>query len=404
MKILYFHQHFTTPEIGGGTRSYEFARKLIKRGHTVTMVCGKSFDLNLPRAFGKGIFRGIINGIDVIQIDLPYSNKDGIGKRAFTFVKFSIKSIQIALKEPYDLLFATSTPLTAGVPGIWMKVFGGERRKFVFEVRDLWPELPKALGLRNPILLWGMKLLEKISYQKADACVSLSPGISEGIRRIVPEKLIEMIPNGCDLDLFRPGNREDLQIEGVSFNDTVAVFTGAHGIANGLDAVLDAALELKKRERSDIKIVFIGSGKLKTDLKTRAKAQGLKNCLFLDPVSKIELTKILGSVDVGLMILKNVPAFYYGTSPNKFFDYISAGIPVLNNYPGWISDLILGAKCGMVVEPDNPLSFADALIYFADHPIEGKVMGMNGRKLAENEFSRDILSGKFVDFLESVVN
>lgn len=154
MKILYFHQHFTTPTQAGGTRSYELAQRLIAKGHSVCMVCGETAKLSLPETNVKGIHQGMIDGIRVIQIALPYSNKDGIDKRAWTFLKFAWRGISIALKEDYDLLFATSTPLTAGIPGIVMKLF--RKKKFVFEVRDLWPELPKALGMRNPFWLWGM--------------------------------------------------------------------------------------------------------------------------------------------------------------------------------------------------------------------------------------------------------
>ncbi len=402
MKILYFHQHFTTPSIGGGTRSYEFARKLIERGHRVTMVCGETAKLDLLPTNVKGLYRGDVDGIDVIQINLPYSNSDGIAKRALIFVKFAWKGIQVAMNEDYDLLFATSTPLTAGLPGIWMKWFARRKRKFVFEVRDLWPELPKALGMKNPFLLWGMGVLEKLSYRKADGCIGLSPGICEGIKRIVPDKPVEMIPNGCDLEIFRPGKREDLQLEGVSPTDTVAVFTGAHGIANGLEAVLDMASVLKQRGRDDIKIVFIGDGRVKPELVKRAREEGLTNCLFFNPVPKTVLNKIVSSADIGLMVLKNVPAFYYGTSPNKFFDYIASGIPVVNNYPGWLSDMIIENHCGVVVPPDNATAFADALIYLADHPEERKTMGANSRLLAEKQFSRDQLSNKFVDFLEEI--
>ncbi|MFA5618623.1 MAG: hypothetical protein WDK95_17575, partial [Syntrophorhabdaceae bacterium] len=99
MKILYFHQHFTTPSIGGGTRSYEFARKLIERGHQVTMVCGGAARLDLPPTDVKGIYRGDVDEIDVIQINLPYSNSDGIVKRTLIFLKYAWKGIQIALKE-----------------------------------------------------------------------------------------------------------------------------------------------------------------------------------------------------------------------------------------------------------------------------------------------------------------
>lgn len=402
MKILYFHQHFTTPTIGGGTRSYEFAKRLIDRGHKVTMVCGETAKLDLPATGVKGVYRGEIDGIDVIQINLPYSNSDGIAKRAMIFVKFAWKGIQVAMKEEYDLLFATSTPLTAGIPGIWMKWFARRKRKFVFEVRDLWPELPKALGMKNPFLLSGMGLLERLSYKKADACIGLSPGIREGIKRIVPGKRVEMIPNGCDLDIFKTGNREDLKLEGVLPTDTVAVFTGAHGIANGLDAVLDMASVLKRRGRDDIKIAFIGDGRVKPDLVKRARDEKLDNCLFFDPVPKTVLNKIISSVDIGLMVLKNVPAFYYGTSPNKFFDYIASGLPVVNNYPGWLADMIKENNCGMAIPPDDATAFADAVTYLADNSPERRTMGGNSRTLAEKQFSRHDLSNQFVDFLEEV--
>ena len=141
MKVLYFHQHFTTPSIGGGTRSYEFARRLVERGHQVTIVCGEFAKLNLPASDTKNVYRGDVDGIDVIQIALPYSNSDSIAKRAMIFLKFGFLGLKVALKEEYDLLFATTTPLTAGIPGIFMK-WMGKKKTFVFEVRDLWPELP----------------------------------------------------------------------------------------------------------------------------------------------------------------------------------------------------------------------------------------------------------------------
>lgn len=404
MKVIYFHQHFTTPQVGGATRSYEFAKKLIERGHQVTIVTGEFAKLNLPLTSVEDVYRGDIDGIDVIQIKIPYSNSDGIAKRSWIFIKFAWKGIQVALREEYDLLFATTTPLTAGIPGIWMKWFGRKKRKFIFEVRDLWPELPKALGMKNPVLLGGMSLLEKLSYHKADACIGLSPGICEGIqRRSQKGKSIKLIPNGCDLEIFKPGDRSKLQLKGVDNSDTVAVFTGAHGIANGLEAVLDAASELQKRGRNDIKLVFIGDGKVKPELVQRVNSDQLDNCLFFDPVSKTALKEIVANADIGLMILKNVPAFYYGTSPNKFFDYIASGLPVINNYPGWLADLINENKCGIAVEPNNANAFADALENLADHPELRAELGKNARVLAEREFSRETLAGSFVDFLEETI-
>ncbi len=402
MKVLYFHQHFTIPSIGGGTRSYEFAKRLIERGHKVTIVCGESAQLNLPASDTKNVYRGDVDGIDVIQIALPYSNKDSIAKRAFTFLKFGFLGVKVALKEEYDLLFATTTPLTAGIPGIFMK-WMGKKKKFVFEVRDLWPELPKALGMKNPFLLWGMGVLERKSYRKADACIGLSPGICEGIaKRSQKGKQIALIPNGCDLEIFKPGDRSKLDLEGIKPTDTVAIFTGAHGIANGLDAVLDAAQVLKDKKREDIILVFIGDGKLKPELVARAKEERLTNCRFFDSMPKSKLNQIVSNADIGMMILANIPAFYYGTSPNKFFDYISSGLPVLNNYPGWLADMINENECGLVVPPNNAEAFADALIKLADNPELRATYGANARNLAEREFSRDELGGKFVGFLEEV--
>lgn len=402
MKVIYFAEHFTTPKLGGGVRPYQMAKRLVQKGHQVTMVCGGNHKaLELPATSKNNVYRGIIDGIDVIQISMPYSNSDSISKRAITFLKFAWKAIGFAIKEDYDLLFATSTPLTDGLPGIAAKWF--RRKKFVFEVRDLWPELPKALGMKNPFLLWGMSVLEKRSYHAADGCVGLSPGICEGIkRRSQKGKPIAMIPNGCDLDLFSPSNEKPDVIPGVKPTDTVAVFTGAHGIANGLDAVLDMAAVLKTRNRDDVKIVFVGDGKLKPALKERAEKEQLDNCLFMGHMPKKELNEVMKRADIGLMILANIPAFYYGTSPNKFFDYIASGLPVVNNYPGWLADMINENKCGIAVEPGNPELFADAMMKLADHPELREEYGKNGHALAEREFARDLLGEKFVDFLETV--
>lgn len=400
MKVIYFAEHFYTPSMGGGVRPYQMAKRLIQKGHQVTMVCGGDHEkLGLVATPKKNVYRGTIDGIEVIQISIPYSNKDSISKRAFIFLKFAWKAMGYALREDYDLLFATSTPLTDGLPGIVAKWF--RRKKFVFEVRDLWPELPKALGMKNPIFLWGMSVLEKRSYHAADGCIGLSPGICEGIRsRSQKGKPIAMVPNGCDLDLFFPREDKPNVIPGVKSTDTVAVFTGAHGIANGLDAVLDMAAVLKNRQRKDIKIVFVGEGKVKASLQDRAKNESLDNCIFLGQMPKKELNDVMARADIGLMVLANVPAFYYGTSPNKFFDYIASGLPIVNNYPGWLADMINKNNCGLAVEPEKPELFADALETLSADPEMRKEYGRNGRSLAEREFARDLLGGQFVDFLE----
>jgi len=404
LKVLYFHQHFVTPKGAGAIRSYAMASKLVERGHSVTMVCGSNTTgtTGLEGPFTKGRRRGAVDGIDVVELDLAYSNNDGFLKRVWTFISFALSSIWIALTEKYDLVFATTTPLTAGIPGIFSRWLRG--KPFVFEVRDLWPELPREMGvITNPVVLWAMGVLEWLSYRSAHRLVGLSPGIVEGIKkRGVPAERIAMVPNGCDLDIFTD-SAAPWRPDGVSESDLMAVFAGTHGLANGLGAVLDAAEVLKKRGRNDIKFLLIGNGKLKPALIARAERERLDNVIFHDSVRKSELAGLMRATDVGMQILANVPAFYYGTSPNKFFDYIAAGVPVLNNYPGWLADMIEREGCGYAVPPADPAAFADALERAAAEQNQLPVMGKRAKALAEREFDRDNMAREWVDWVTGVV-
>lgn len=401
MKVLYFHQHFTTPKGSAGIRSYEMAKRLISRGHQVTMVCGSygGGQTGLAQPFVNGKRRGVVDGIDIVEFDLAYSNADGFVKRTATFLKFAFRSIGLVFREQYDVLFSTTTPLTAGIPGIFSRWL--RRKPFVFEVRDLWPELPRAMGIiRNPLVLAAMSALEWVTYHSAHRLIGLSPGIVNGIaRRGISRNRIALVPNGCDLDIFG-APCEPWRPEGVASTDLLAAFTGTHGMANGLNAVLDAAAELKKRGRNDIKLLLIGQGKLKPNLQERAQRESLNNVIFHDPVNKSRLAGLMAGTDVGMQLLANVPAFYYGTSPNKFFDYIAAGLPVLNNYPGWLEEMIRKNQCGFVVEPDNAIAFASALEQAANDRKSLKEMGKNGHALAVREFDRKKLADRFVDWIE----
>jgi glycosyltransferase involved in cell wall biosynthesis len=400
MKVLYFHQHFVTPLGMGAIRSYAMAKRLIEQGHQVTMVCGSLTGGNtgLSGPYSGGKRRGLVDGIDVIEMNLVYSNQDGFLKRSMTFMKFAVRCVVIALREPCDLVFATTTPLTAGIPGIAARWLRG--KPFVFEVRDLWPELPRAMGvIRNPVVLWAMGALEWVSYRSAHRLVGLSPGIVQGImHRGVKMQLIALVPNGCDLDLFGQYVKP-WRPEGVHPDDLVAIFAGTHGQANGLDAVLDAAAVLKRRGRDDIKILLIGSGKLKPALQARAECEGLTNVMFHDPVNKARMAGLMAATDLGLQVLSDVPAFYFGTSPNKFFDYIAAGLPVLNNYPGWLAEMIEANACGFVVPPQNPTIFADAMEQAANDRQALLAMGQRSLALAKTQFARQALADKWVDWV-----
>jgi glycosyltransferase involved in cell wall biosynthesis len=256
--------------------------------------------------------------------------------------------------------------------------------------------------IKNPLVLSLLSMLEYISYHSAQRLIGLSPGIVAGIvRRGVPQSRVSLIPNGCDHDIFHP-NGDSWRPAGIGADDFLAVFTGAHGIANGLDAVIDTAIELQQRRRSEIKMLLVGDGMKKKHLQARAAAHGLTNVVFHDAVHKAQLAALLRGADLGLQLLANVPAFYYGTSPNKFFDYIAAGLPVLTNYPGWIADLVEKNDIGFVATADDPKQFADKLEVAARDRSALRAKGARAKELARMEFHRDKFAADFVACLEHV--
>ena len=398
MRIIYFHQHFSTPDGSTGTRSYEFSKRLVELGHKVTIICGSYWlaETGLKNKFNNGFRSGSISGINVIEIDLNYSNSDGMIKRSITFLKYIISGTKLATKLKYDLIFASSTPITVGLPAIFLKILK-KNKPFIFEVRDLWPELPKAMGIiSNPLILKALDILENKIYHYSDGFIGLAPGIVDGIKKKVPNKKIIMIPNGCDSYLI--GN----EIQKEEKNNFIVAFTGVHGLANGLEYLLDVAKILKYKKQDDIIIQFIGDGMEKEKLISMSKKEKLFNCQFLNPMPKKRLfIHLKKNVDAGLMVLKNIPEFYNGTSPNKFFDYLSLGLPIINNYPGWIAEIIKKNNCGIVVPTNEPEIFASSLIELKSNPNLVKKMSKNGEKLAQYDFNRIILSNQFADFIQS---
>jgi glycosyltransferase involved in cell wall biosynthesis len=345
-----------------------------------------------------------VDGIHVIRVAEPYSNEMGFARRLLSFGRFARMATKVVANLKGDVVLATSTPLSVGIPG--MK---GARRlgvPFVFEVRDLWPKGAIVAGvLKNPFLIWYSRRLERTLYQAADRIIALAPGIKEGICQTgYPSDRVVIIPNSCDLDVFQPSDEPLIDERFGAPGDFRLVYTGAHGLVNGLDAVLDAAVELMRRREKGLRFIFIGQGGQRERLMERSRRNGIEGMVsWVGSMPKEELAQVLPRMDAGLMILKNLPALYYATSPNKFFDYIACGLPVLNNYPGWLADMIRENHCGLVAPPDNPSAFADAVVWMRDHREELDAMGARSRQLAESQFSRDRLGGMFVKTLEASV-
>jgi glycosyltransferase involved in cell wall biosynthesis len=405
MHVAYIHQHFSTIKGATGTRSYEMSKRLIRAGHRVTMVCGE-YQAGDPASTSRERVNEMdVDGIRVLRVAEPYANRMSFVRRVLAFGRFARTAGGLVKRLDADLVLATSTPLTVGIPG--MKAAKALNVPFVFEVRDLWPELAIALGvLKSPLLKWYTRRLERKIYFAAGRIIALAPGIREGICRTgYPADRVTMIPNSCDLDLFSPSEDKTLDDQFGANGDFRLVFAGAHGLANGLDSAIDAVAELKRRGATGIRFVFIGDGGQKPRLMERSRREGLAPFIsWVSPIPKERFAEILPRMHVGLMLLKNVPSFYYGTSPNKFFDFLAAGLPILNNYPGWLADLITQHRCGAVVQPDNPVAFADAVLQLREQKEDLRLMGRRARQLGEAEFSRDALGARFVSVLESALD
>ncbi len=400
MHILYIHQHFATPAGSTGTRSYEFARRWVKAGHKVTLIAGH-YDIGGLQVDKALYQKQTIEGINVVVVGTKYSNKQSHLRRITSFLSFCFLSIYAGLRtKGVDVIYASSTPLTVGIPAMVIK--WARHIPFVFEVRDQWPEIPIELGIiTNRFLIKILLWLEKTIYKNCSSIVALSPGQADGIRAVLTEeKPIMVIPNSCDTDVFRP------DIDGSAIRQRrgwgeklVLLHTGAMGKVNGLNFVIDAAERLK--EQSDIMFVLIGDGKQKPFLESRVKELGLTNVEILSSVPKQELPEFYAAADMGLVIIGNFPIIKHN-SANKFFDSLSAGKPVLLNYSGWQTKILEDNEAGLGCHLCNLDEFVEKVLYLNSHRKQIKQMGQNARQVAIKEFNRDNLAKQALAAISSI--
>jgi len=395
MKILYIHQYFRTPYQSGGTRSYWICQELIKNGHQVTM-------LTTSNEISNRIEKINIDGIDVIYLKVPYDNYMSIIRRILSFVNFMFKSTWIAFKQKdIKLVIATSTPLTVGFPALIIKIF--KKIPYVFEVRDLWPEVPIQMGgLNNKILIKFALWFEKAIYKNATHIIALSPGMEEGvIARDIPKEKVSMIPNMSKIEEFwsRERNPELYDKLGVSKTSFKIVYFGAMGVANDMDYILDAVKLLGNNK--NIEFLFLGDGATKPHLENRCKTENIRNVFFLGKFPMTELSEIINICDVSLVTFMNLPILATN-SPNKLFDSLSAGKAIIVNSAGWTKDMVEKHQCGLYVNPERPLELADNILLLKNNPNLTAEMGKNSRELAENVYDKSILCEEFGKIIDSL--
>ena len=400
MVVLYIHQYFRTPEESGGARSYWISKELVRRGHHVTMIT--STQENHPVSE-----RVDIDGIDVIYVKNPvYSNYLSVAQRIWTFAVFVWNGIRTAIKEEdVDIVYATSTPLTIGAIALWLK--WRRRWKYVFEVRDLWPQFPIEIGaVKNRFAIWGLRKFEMRIYDKAEHIIALSPGMKDGVVRTgTPKEKVTMVPNMSKTAIFYPHDPNDdivraFDIDMMKFN---VVYFGSMGCANGLMFIIKAAKRLKEMCDNTVRFLLMGNGATDSLIQEKTMDYGLENVRFMGYHKPDVVAEVVNCCDASIITFLNLPVLKTN-SPNKFFDSLAAGKPCIVNSAGWIKDIVEQNDCGFYVDPEKPEQLAEKLLEIKDDSMRLKSWGKNARKLATEVYNKDILTARVADILEQYGN
>jgi glycosyltransferase involved in cell wall biosynthesis len=399
MHILLIHQAFTALDQPGGTRHHELAGYLAGRGHRVTVVAspvsyltGKVSPASPPPDADEGVVIRRARTYNALHRSFVH--------RVLAFVSFMLSSFWVGLRvRQVDVVWGTSPPIFQGLTAWTLARL--KRAKFLFEVRDLWPDFAVAVGvLKNPLLMRMSYWLERFLYRRADRVLVNSPGYVDHVLGR-GARAVDLIPNGADPAMFDPDSdgeafRKAHHLEG----RFVVLYAGAHGLSNDLGVVLGAAQVLE--EQTGIHFVMLGDGKEKPVLQRQAAAMGLSNLTFLPPLPKNEMGAALAGADACIAILKPLEA-YKTTYPNKVFDYMAAGRPVVLAIEGVIRDLVEQADCGVYPRPGDPQDLAHAVAFLAADREHAAALGRNGRRYLEAHFSRQVLAGKLEALLREML-
>lgn len=404
-RLTYLHQYFVPPNGSGGTRSYEFAKRLVDHGYDVTVITSNS---SLPKPYNEcnETQEIYIDGIRVIAIPQPYSNKVSYRDRMVAFAKFAARASLYSFRQPSDLIFATSTPLTIIIPALACKL--RNQAPMVFEVRDLWPELPIAMGaLKNPLLKASAKAMEWVAYHSARHVVALSPGMAEGVvnRGIDPEQ-VTVISNSSDLSLFEQSGKDISWVRsrlGISKDQRLIVYTGTLGPINGVEYLAKLAAQLKAMG-SDAHLLVVGDGMQRDKIKSTAQELGVlgKNFSMWDPLPKYKLRDVVCAADLATSLFIPLKEMEHN-SANKFFDALAAGKPIAINYGGWQKDIIEKHGAGLCLPAHDLKAAAVQLTDFLKDELRMQRAASASKTLARQEFHRDLLFSKLHRVFQSAL-
>ncbi len=394
MKILYFYQYFSTPKGSWGTRVYEYTKEWIERGHDVTVVTSIYSKSDLKT--DKLIDYREIEGIKLIILNIKIDNKQHSLMRIWTFIQYSFLASWFAVRESYDVVISSSGPITVGIPGLVGKII--KRKKMVFEVRDLWPDTAISMGfIQTKAIQKMMYAFEKFCYNNSDLIVTLSPGSKENIINRYKKYNIISIPNSANIKLFQ--NRGKALSKEFA-KQSYAIYTGNIGPVNNSYLLFEAAKILKEKNCNDIKIILIGDGQQKDELKAKAEDLNLENqFMILDLMPKEDLVPFVQNSLASLIPLASKPLLDT-SSPNKLFESLAAGVPIIQTTKGWIKDLLYKEECGFTVSSENSSELVDKLIELKNNEGLRFRLCENSYRVAREKFDKKMLAQEMIENIE----
>ena len=400
--LIWVNQFALLPGDGGGTRHFELGRELVRKGWRVSILAS-DFHLHARKytrradASDRRAIREMHEGVEFRWLwAAPYRHNDW--RRARNWLSFyrSVMREAAGTDRP-DVVIGSSPQIFAARAARALARRSGAR--FVFEVRDLWPESLVAAGGRRGAAYAVLSYVANGLYRDAYRILVLSRGTGDYlVRRGIEASKIIHVPNGVDVSSVRPAHRAERPLHvGATLK---LIYAGAHGPANGLECVLDAAQLVPE----EVLFQLVGDGPAKAQLRGEAERRGLTNVEFHDPVSRDELVKRLNEADAGLMILKDAPLFSFGVSPNKLFDYLAAALPVICNVSGEVAQLLSQSGAGIQVADASGVALREGIHALAALSMdERRNKGLAGRQWVQREHSREVLGERLDTFLREAL-
>jgi glycosyltransferase involved in cell wall biosynthesis len=407
MRILFLSQYFP-PEPGApAARVSELARSWVNAGHDVTVLTAMPnhpTGIVPPEYRGRALVREKVDGVEIVRTWVYAAANEGRVKRSLAYASYALSAAlwgQLHTRRP-DVVIATSPQLLCAVAG--RAVAARHRAPFVFEVRDLWPESIVAVGALaadHPVVR-ALTVVEEGLYRAADAIVVVTDAFREKLlARGQPAARLHVVKNGVDLGRFRPAPRDTPLRAQLGWSDKFVVgYAGTHGMAHGLDAVLDVAKRLAPRD--DIRFLFVGEGAERARLEARVRDEGIAGARLLGVLPRDRMNEVYATLDLALVSLKKTELFTT-VLPSKIFEIAAMARPILISVDGEARGVVEASGGGEFVPPEDVERMADAIVGFADDRAKGERMGLRAREYVSREFDREALARKYLDVLRGVV-